>query len=76
MSDIYAMGGEVILALNICCFPHDLPRDMITEILRGGAEKVRESGGVIAGGHTIEDPEPKYGLSVISIPQYSFGFFL
>lgn len=67
MSDIYAMGGEVLLALNICCFPHDLPTEIISEILRGGAEKVREGGGVIAGGHTLIDKEPKYGLSVMGI---------
>jgi selenide,water dikinase len=65
MSDVYAMGGEVVLALNICGFPCGLPPEMITEILRGGAEKVREAGGVIAGGHTVDDKEPKYGLSVL-----------
>jgi selenide, water dikinase len=65
MSDVYAMGGEVILALNICGFPCAIPPEMITEILRGGAEKVREAGGIIAGGHTIDDKEPKYGLSVM-----------
>lgn len=65
MSDVYAMGGEVILALNICGFPCGLPPEMITEILRGGAEKVREAGGIIAGGHTVDDKEPKYGLSVL-----------
>jgi selenide, water dikinase len=65
MSDVYAMGGEVVLALNICGFPCGLPPEMITEILRGGAEKVREAGGIIAGGHTIDDKEPKYGLSVL-----------
>jgi len=65
MSDVYAMGGEVVLALNICGFPSDLPPDIISEILRGGAEKVAEAGGVLAGGHTVEDKEPKYGLSVM-----------
>jgi selenide,water dikinase len=65
MSDVYAMGGEVQVALNICGFPRDLPVAMISEILRGGAEKVAEAGGVLAGGHTIEDKEPKYGLSVM-----------
>jgi selenide,water dikinase len=65
MSDVYAMGGEVVLALNICGFPCGLPPEMITEILRGGAEKVREAGGIIAGGHTVDDKEPKYGLSVL-----------
>jgi selenide,water dikinase len=65
LNDIYAMGGEVILALNICAFPENLPIGILKEILRGGAEKVAESGGVLAGGHTINDKEPKYGLSVI-----------
>jgi selenide, water dikinase len=54
-----------VLALNICGFPCSLPPEIITEILRGGAEKVREAGGVIAGGHTVDDKEPKYGLSVL-----------
>jgi selenide,water dikinase len=67
MSDIYAMGGEVVLALNIACFPADLPLEVAREILRGGAEKVREAGGVIAGGHTVDDPEPKYGLAVMGL---------
>jgi selenide, water dikinase len=65
LSDVYAMGGEVFLALNICCFPPTLPPEIVTEILRGGAEKVAEAGGAIAGGHTIDDKEPKYGLSVL-----------
>jgi selenide,water dikinase len=65
MSDVYAMGGEVVLALNICGFPPDLPPDIIAEILRGGAEKVAEAGGVLAGGHTLDDKEPKYGLAVM-----------
>jgi selenide,water dikinase len=67
MSDVYAMGGEVVLALNICGFPPDLPPDVIAEILRGGAEKVAEAGGVVAGGHTVDDKEPKYGLSVMGL---------
>lgn len=67
MSDVYAMGGDVVLALNIAAFPADLPEEIIAEILRGGAEKVKEAGGVIAGGHTIDDPEPKYGLAVMGI---------
>ncbi|MBN1574931.1 MAG: selenide, water dikinase SelD [Chitinispirillaceae bacterium] len=65
MSDVYAMGGEVKMALNICAFPPKLPLATISEILRGGAEKVAEAGGVLAGGHTIDDNEPKYGLAVI-----------
>jgi selenide,water dikinase len=64
MSDVYAMGGEVRFALNIAAFPEDLDPEILAEIFRGGAEKVREAGGVIAGGHTIFDAEPKYGLSV------------
>ena len=67
MSDVFAMGGEVILALNIAAFPEDLPREAMTAILRGGAEKVAEAGGVIAGGHTVWDQEPKYGLSVLGL---------
>ena len=66
-SDVYAMGGEVVLALNICGFPTTLPPTTISEILRGGAEKVKEAGGVIAGGHTIDDDEPKYGLAVMGL---------
>lgn len=65
LSDIYAMGGEPIVALNIIAFPLDtLPSEVLAEILKGGAAKVQESGAVIAGGHSIQDPEPKYGLAV------------
>lgn len=67
MSDVYAMGGEVVLALNIAAFPEDLPVAVQTEILRGGAMKVREAGGVVAGGHTVWDREPKYGMSVLGL---------
>jgi selenide,water dikinase len=62
LSDIYAMGGKPFLALNVAAFPPDLPIDILTEIMRGGGEKAREAGVVIAGGHTIQDKEPKYGL--------------
>jgi selenide,water dikinase len=65
MSDVYAMGGEVVVALNICGFPPAMPAEIVSEILRGGAEKVAEAGGVIAGGHTLDDEEPKYGLAVM-----------
>jgi len=65
MSDVYAMGGEVVLALNICGFPIDLPSKMVSEILHGGAEKVAEAGAALAGGHTVIDKEPKYGLAVV-----------
>jgi selenide,water dikinase len=67
LSDIYAMGGEPLLALNLVAFPADLPPRILTEVLRGGAEKVREAHAVIAGGHTIQDKEPKYGLAVIGL---------
>jgi selenide,water dikinase len=65
MSDVYAMGGQVLLALSIAAFPPKLPAGVISEILRGAAEKVAEAGGVIAGGHTIDDNEPKFGLAVM-----------
>ncbi len=65
MSDVYAMGGEVLLALNIGAFPTDMDTEVIGQILRGGADKVRE--GVLAGGHTVDDKEPKYGLSVVGV---------
>src|SRR4030065_1255190 len=64
MSDVYAMGGQVLFALNVAGFPPDFPRGGIAPIFRGGADKVREAGGVIAGGHTGVDAEPKYGLCV------------
>jgi selenide,water dikinase len=64
MSDIYAMGGNVLLALNIAAFPDDLPGAILSRIFEGGASKVVEAGGVIAGGHTVTDDEPKYGLCV------------
>lgn len=65
LSDIYAMGGKPFLALNIAALPPDLPPEIGAEILRGGAEKAREAGVVIAGGHTVQDKEPKYGLVAI-----------
>lgn len=64
LSDVYAMGGIPKLALNIFCFPEDLPKDVVQAILQGGYEKVQEAGALITGGHTIQDREPKYGLSV------------
>jgi selenide, water dikinase len=69
MSDVYAMGGEVIFALNLAAWRDDLPLELLTEIFRGGADKVAEAGAAIAGGHTITDQEPKYGLSVTGIVQ-------
>ena len=65
ISDIYAMGGQPFLALNVAALAPDLPLEINGEILRGGAEKAREAGVVIAGGHTIQDKEPKYGLVVL-----------
>jgi selenide,water dikinase len=65
ISDIYAMGGQPFLALNVAAFIPDLPAEINGEILRGGAEKAREAGVVIAGGHTVQDKEPKYGLVVL-----------
>ena len=65
MSDVFAMGGRVLFALSIAAFPEDLPRDTLAAIFEGASAKVREAGGTLAGGHTIRDPEPKYGLAVI-----------
>ena len=65
LSDVYAMGGKPFLALNIAALPPDLPTEVTTEILRGGAEIARKAGVVIAGGHTVQDKEPKYGLVVL-----------
>ena len=67
LSDVYAMGGEPILALNIVGFPNCLDVEILGEILRGGADKVKEAGALLVGGHTIEDDEPKYGLSVLGM---------
>ena len=64
MSDIYAMGGEVTLGLNIAAWPDNLPTETLSRIFAGGADKMAEVGAVIAGGHTVTDPEPKYGLCV------------
>ena len=65
LSDVFAMGGRVLFALSIAAFPEDLPRDTLAAIFEGASAKVREAGGTLAGGHTIRDPEPKYGLAVI-----------
>jgi selenide,water dikinase len=64
MSDVYAMGGQVLFALNVAGFPREMPKEVIAAVFRGGADKVLEAGGVIAGGHTVVDAEPKYGLAV------------
>ena len=67
LSDIYAMGGKPLFALNLVAFPDDLNLDYLRDILKGGAEKVAEAGAVIAGGHSVSDKEPKYGLAVTGI---------
>jgi selenide,water dikinase len=67
MSDVYAMGGEVLFALNLVAFPDNLDTEILAAILRGGRDKVVEAGGVIAGGHTVTDKEPKYGLAVTGV---------
>lgn len=64
LSDVYAMGGEPKVALNIVGFPNCLDPEILGEILRGGADKVKESGAVLVGGHSVQDDEPKYGLCV------------
>ncbi len=64
LSDVYAMGGEPKLAMNIVCFPNCLNPNVLVEILKGGHDKVMEAGAILVGGHTVEDDEPKYGLSV------------
>lgn len=67
LSDVYAMGGKPVVALNIVCFPNCLSMDILGEILKGGADKVLEAGAVIVGGHSVQDDEPKYGLSVTGV---------
>jgi len=65
LSDVYAMGGQPLLAINLAAFPDGLDMNLLSEIMRGGAEKVREAGALVVGGHTVADKEPKYGLCVI-----------
>jgi len=65
LSDVYAMGGEPVIALNIASFPASLPPEVIEDIFRGGAEKAREAGCAVVGGHTITAQEPTYGLAVV-----------
>lgn len=67
LSDVYAMGGDPKVALNIVCFPNCLDKSILGEILRGGADKVLEAGAVVIGGHSVQDDEPKYGLSVSGV---------
>ncbi len=67
LSDVYAMNGRPLFALNICCFPRKHPAEIWNEVLRGGSEKAIEAGIAIVGGHTVDDAEPKYGLVVTGI---------
>lgn len=67
VSDIYAMGAVPLLALNLVCFPEDLDKDVLYQILKGGADVAQEAGFLIVGGHTITDKEPKYGMAVTGI---------
>ena len=69
LSDVYAMGGVPVLAMNLLCVPNCLPLPVIEQILAGGYGKVQEAGAFVAGGHTIQDPEPKYGLCVSGFAQ-------
>jgi selenide, water dikinase len=74
LSDIYAMGGEPLFCLNLVAWPDDLDKALLSEILRGGGEKVRQAGAIVAGGHSVTDSEPKYGLVAIGLvhPQRIF----
>ena len=67
LSDIYAMGGEALFCLNLVAWPDDLDPALLTEILRGGNAIVREAGAMVAGGHSVTDAEPKYGLAAIGL---------
>jgi len=67
LSDVYAVGGRPITALNIAAFPRELPSDVIAKVLEGGQAKAEEAGILIVGGHTVDDKEPKYGLAVTGI---------
>src|SRR5437660_3533245 len=72
LSDVYAMGGQVLMAINLVAWPDTLDHSILSEILRGGADIVAQAGGVIAGGHSVTDKEPKYGLAVTGMvhPQH------
>src|SRR4051794_5781298 len=65
LNDVFAMGGRPLLALSIAEFPEDLPQEMVAAILGAADRQVRAAGAILAGGHTIRDPEPKYGLAVV-----------
>ena len=71
LSDVWAMGGKPLLALNLVCFPEAMDKTALAEILAGGAEKIAEAGAVLGGGHSIYDREPKYGLAVTGIIETS-----
>ena len=74
LSDIYAMGGKPLFALNIVGFPiNDLPKSILTEILQGGADKASEAGIPIVGGHSVDDKEPKYGMVTFPISIHIIG---
>jgi selenide, water dikinase len=74
LSDVYAMGGSVLMAINLVAWPDNLDYAILSEILRGGSDIVAQAGGVIAGGHTVTDKEPKYGLAVTGMvhPEHIF----
>src|SRR5713101_5283305 len=67
LSDVYAMGGQALMAINLVAWPDNLELALLSEILRGGADTVAQAGAVIAGGHTVTDKEPKYGLAVTGL---------
>jgi len=68
LSDVYAMGGRPLTAMNIVCFPREtMDKNILVQILKGGWDKVHEAGAVLVGGHTVDDPEPKYGLAVTGL---------
>lgn len=67
MSDIYAMGGQVLFGINLVAFPANLDKEILREVLRGGAEKMAEAGAAVVGGHSVDDKEPKYGLAVVGL---------
>lgn len=67
LSDVWAMGGRPLFALNLCTIPGDAPQGILAEILRGGAEQLASAGAALLGGHTVRDREPKYGMAVVGI---------
>src|SRR4029450_8078017 len=67
LSDVYAMGGRPLIALNLTAWPAALPVELLAEVLRGGAEGAPQAGCRVVGGHSIDDPEPKYGLAVVGM---------